>query len=70
MSDTDSTNGFFRLLYFLFAVCTGIVGYAINHSVFWAICDFLFSPFAWAKWLICKQVSLPIIKQAFSFFTG
>lgn len=47
---------------------TAIIGYHINNSIFWAIIDWMFWPFAWVKWLICHEVSISIIKEAFSFF--
>jgi len=47
---------------------TAMVGHQIHHSIFWSICDFIFVPLAWVKWLICQEVSLSVIKSAFSFF--
>jgi len=47
---------------------TAIIGYEIHRSLFWSICDYIFFPLAWAKWLICQEVSISIIKSAFSFF--
>ena len=55
-------------LYFIFCICTAMVGYTIHSSLFWAIVDFFFAPFAWAKWLIMKQVSISIVVDTFSFF--
>jgi hypothetical protein len=61
-------------LYFIFCTLTGIIGYTVNVNLgssiplFWAFMDFLFSPFAWAKWLICQDVNLTIIKESFNFF--
>jgi len=66
--------GIGRLFYFLFSVATGILGYQINVTagssspLFWSIVDWLFCPFAWAKWLICQQVSISIIKHSFAWF--
>lgn len=57
-----------RLLLFLFSTFTAIVGFQIHGSVFWAIVDFIFSPLAWLKWLICQEVSISVIREAFSFF--
>jgi hypothetical protein len=57
-----------RLLYVLFALATAIIGMQIHGSAFWAVVDFLFSPLAWIKWIICHEVNLTIIKEAFSFF--
>ena len=56
------------LIYFIIATCTAMVGHTIHGSLFWAIVDFLFVPIAWAKWLICHQVNLSIIKSSFTFF--
>ena len=56
-----------RLFWLMFSVATGMIGYAIHHSLFWAICDFVFLPLAWAKWLICHEVSMSVIKSAFAF---
>ena len=53
---------------FLFSLGTALVGHAIHHSFFWSVCDFFFSVLAWAKWLIFQEVTLNIIKSAFSFF--
>jgi hypothetical protein len=52
----------------LFDLETAIIGYHIHGSIFWSICDFIFSPLAWLKWLIFQQVTLAIIKQSFSWF--
>ena len=57
-----------NLGWLLFNTGTAMVGYQIHHSVFWAICDWIFSPITWVKWLICHEVSVSIIKSAFSFF--
>jgi hypothetical protein len=63
-----------NVLYFLFAICTAMIGYHYNTHInsvsplFFAIMDFFFAPFAWLKWLICQQVNLSLIKETFSFF--
>ena len=44
-----------------------MIGYSIHGSLFWSIMNFIFCPIAWAKWLICKEVSLSVIKQTFAF---
>lgn len=56
------------ILGLIFATCVAMVGFTIHHSVFWAMCDFVFSPLALCKWLICHQLKLSIIKSTFSFF--
>jgi hypothetical protein len=57
-----------QIIVLILSALTAIIGYGIHKSVFWAICDFIFFPVAWIKWLICQEVSVSIIKQAFSFF--
>lgn len=52
---------------FVFAIATAMVGYQIHGSLLWAVVDFFFCPLAWAKWLICHQVSLTVLKGAFGF---
>lgn len=58
----------FGLIWLILAACTAMVGHTIHRSLFWSIVDFLFYPVAWAKWLICHQVNLTVIKATFSFF--
>ena len=58
-------GGFF---YFLIAIATAIIGHEIHGSLFWAIVDFFFWPFAWAKWFLFQEVSVSTIKTAFAFF--
>lgn len=50
----------------LLGLPTGIIGYQIHSSVFWAIMDVLFWPFAWFKWLLLSEVNLSIIQEAFN----
>ena len=59
-----------RVIYSIFCVCTAMIGHTIHGSVFWSIVDFFFTFFAWAKWLICHEVTLEIIKKTFAFFIG
>ncbi len=58
----------FSGIYGVFCICTAMIGYKIHHSIFWSILDFLFTPFAWLKWMIMEQVNVTIIKSAFEFF--
>lgn len=51
-----------------FTLPTAMIGYQIHGSVFWSIMDFLFWPLAWIKWFICHEVTVSIIKAAFSWF--
>jgi hypothetical protein len=68
MSERSSGSSIGGVLYFIFAICTAMIGKTIHGSLFWAIVDFFFWPFAWIKWLLCQEVTLSIIKQTFSFF--
>jgi hypothetical protein len=58
-------RSFFALL---FATLTAIVGYHMHGQVFYTICDFIFWPFVWIKWLVCHEVTLSLIKESFSWF--
>ncbi len=64
----SSSSGSVSILYPIIGVFTAIVGHSIHHSIFWAIVDWFFWPIAWCKWLLCHEVSLSVIKNAFSFF--
>jgi len=66
MSNQKTTSS--SVLYLIISIATAVIGMQIHNSVFWAIVDFFFWPFAWLKWLICHEVSISIIKEAFSFF--
>jgi len=57
-----------RLIYIAFSLATAIIGNNIHGSTFWSVMDFLFSPIAWLKWAICKEVNLTIIKSSFEWF--
>ncbi len=50
------------------SVLTTIIGQSIHGSFIWGVIDFIFWPLVWAKWLICKDVNMEIIKEAFSWF--
>lgn len=56
------------LLYLAFALATAVIGNRIHGSTFWSVVDFFFSPFAWIKWAIYKEVNLTIIKSSFDWF--
>jgi hypothetical protein len=56
-----------RFLYIILCTVTAMIGYTIHGSLFWSIVNFIFCPISWAKWLICKEVSLSVIKQTFAF---
>lgn len=60
-----------RVLYFLMSILTAMVGATINSGSFawvWVICDFLLWPWAIAKWLICHELTLDVLKHTFSWF--
>lgn len=67
-SSNNNSSGVGGSIYLIIAVCTAMIGHTIHHSIGWSIVDFFFWPIAWAKWLICHEVSMSIIKQTFSFF--
>ena len=52
----------------LFSLPTAMIGYQIHSNTFWAIMDFIFWPIVWVKWFIFHEVTLTIIKEAFSWF--
>ena len=64
----NSNTSIGSIFYFVFCIMTAMVGHTIHNSIFWAILNFFFCPFAIAKWLICKQLTLAVIKTTFSFF--
>lgn len=57
-----------KLFYLIVCVLTAMIGYTIHGSWFWAVVDFFFAPFAWAKWLICHEVTMTVIKATFTWF--
>lgn len=57
-----------RLLGVVFAIFTAVIGYHIHGGFFWTAMDFIFSPLAWLKWLICHEVNMSVIKATFGFF--
>lgn len=50
------------------SIFTTIIGQTIHNSFWWGFVDFLFWPLVWIKWLICKDVNITIIKEAFNWF--
>lgn len=57
-----------RILYPIFALCTGMVSYEIHADEMKALFAFLLAPIAWGYWLVTKQVNLTIIQHTFEFF--
>lgn len=70
MADKKVTYSFkpISLPTILFSLPTAMIGYQIHSSTFWAIMDFIFWPIVWIKWFIFHEVTLSIIKEAFSWF--
>lgn len=59
---------FWGWIWFAFHVCTAIIGHHIHGSFWWALFDWIFAPLVWVKWLICHEVNVSIIREAFDFF--
>jgi hypothetical protein len=55
------------LVLLIFSTMVAMVGYTIHGSIFWAVVDFVFSPIAIIKWLICHEITFAIIQQTFAF---
>lgn len=70
MADKKVTYNFkpISLPTIIFSLPTAMIGYQIHSSTFWAIMDFIFWPIVWVKWFIFHEVTLSIIKEAFSWF--
>lgn len=56
-----------QLLYLLTCIATAMVGYTIHNSITWSIIDFIFTPLALIKWVICHEINLTIINETFNF---
>jgi len=67
-TEVKYTRSPYRIPNILFCLPTAVIGYHIHSSIFWAIIDFIFWPIVWIKWVICHDVTLSIIKDAFSWF--
>jgi hypothetical protein len=57
-----------RILWIIFNLAIAMIGFEIHSSYFWSVIDFMFSPIALAKFLICHELTLTVCKHAFSFF--
>lgn len=55
-------------LYTIIGIATAMIGYTIHGSLFWSVIDFIFTPVAWAKWLICHEVTLQVLRITFGWF--
>lgn len=62
------------IIYSIFCIAVAMVGYNINVAansnwpLFWSIMDYIFTPITIAKWMICQQLNISIIKHTFAFF--
>ena len=56
------------IIYTIFSVLTAMVGYTIHGSIFWSLMDFIFTPIAIIKWIICHEITLTVIKETFTWF--
>jgi len=54
-------------IWLLFATCTAMVGRTIHGGIFWTVCNFVFWPVSWVKWLICHDVTRSVITHTFAF---
>jgi hypothetical protein len=52
----------------IFALPTAIIGHSIHGDFWWTLFDLFLWPLVWIKWLICRDVNVTIIKNAFSWF--
>lgn len=57
-----------KLIYLIVCVMTAMVGYQIHRSIFWAVIDFIFTPIALVKWLICHEITSEVIANTFDWF--
>lgn len=57
-----------KLALIIISIASAMIGYEIHGSFFWSFIDFFFWPLAWFKWMICHEVNMTIIKNAFEFF--
>ena len=52
----------------IFSTLVAMVGYHMHGSALWTIADFIFSPIALLKWLVCHELTMTVIRDTFSFF--
>ena len=68
MSDTKVQEGGGGFLYFVFCVCTTMIGQTINDNICLAIIDGIFAPLTWVKWFLCEDVTMSIIAETWRHF--
>ena len=54
-------------LIIVFKTMIAMIGYTIHGSIFWSVIDFIFSPIALVKWIICHELTMTVIKTTFAF---
>jgi hypothetical protein len=59
-------RAFFNVVYCL---ATGLVGYSVHHSIFWAFLDGILAPATWVKWAMTHEVSWNLINSTFHFLS-
>jgi hypothetical protein len=59
--------GFNSLIIVIIKTMIAMIGYTIHGSLFWSVVDFIFSPIAVIKWLICHEITFEVIRQTFAF---
>ena len=52
----------------ILGIPTAIIGHSIHGGFWWTLFDLLFWPFVWIKWFVYHEVTVTIIKNAFSWF--
>ena len=67
-NESSSGSTLFLGINIVISTITAIIGHQMHGSVGWAIVNFIFSWTSWIKWLICKDITMSIIKEAFGFF--
>lgn len=66
--EKKSSNKLSSFLYLILCVITGMIGYELHGSIFWAVVDFFLMPLVWVKWLLMKEVTWEVIKSTFDWF--
>lgn len=58
---------FGRVVYLILYIVTGMLGYTIHGSLFWAVVDMIFTPITLVYWLITHQINATVITETFGF---
>ena len=57
-----------EIIHLLVSIATAMIGFRIHNSLFWSFVNFIFPVISWIKWLICGEVNITLIKEAFNSF--